>query len=350
MNKALVFVGILAALIILGFVFRGPIMFTLGMAYISPDMGFDEDDHPAPPDYANPAHWAALPDREDGADLTPKGAEDLNQQADAAVDVFFVHPTTYFSSDHWNQPLDDPDANEFVDELVLPNQAAVFNSCCRVYAPRYRQATLYAFMDDEAHGDRALDFAFADVRTAFDYFVENFNDGRPFIIAGHSQGAYHTDRLLRDIQDEAAYERMVVAYPVGYYFDPDNGVPICEDATQIGCQVGWNAVPPDGSKFSERDTDLCVNPLTWRADEGRADFAENMGAVSIQAGGQVEGGATDAQCVDGMLVVSEVRSDNFGMKFGGTYHLYDYSFFHMNIRANALARVGAYFDAALPRN
>ena len=127
----------------------------------------------------------------------------------------------------------------------------------------------------------------------------------------------------------------------------NNGVPICAHANDTRCQVGWNAVPPGGDRFAQVGQDLCVNPITWQIDGTHADFADNLGAVSMSAGGQIEAGATDAQCVDGQLVVTEVRSDNFvsGVS-GNNYHLYDYSFFHMNIRANAEARVAAYLAAA----
>ena len=99
--------------------------------------------------------WAALPDREDAADVVPSGdVQDL--QASAAVDVFFVHPTTFFGTANWNQPLDDASTNQLTDMFVLRSQASVFNSCCRIYAPRYRQATLFSFMDGSGSGNAAL--------------------------------------------------------------------------------------------------------------------------------------------------------------------------------------------------
>ncbi len=60
-------------------------------------------------------------------------------QAAAPVDVFFLHPTTYFTHKTWNAPLSDQGANETTDQDILRNQASAFNACCRVYAPRYRQ-------------------------------------------------------------------------------------------------------------------------------------------------------------------------------------------------------------------
>ena len=117
-------------------------------------------------------------------------------QATAEVDVFFVHPTTFFGTAGWNQSLDDTSTNQLTDMFVLRSQASVFNSCCRIYAPRYRQATIFSFMDSSGSGKDALQLAYGDVERAFDYYIEHYNQGRPFILAGHSQGSVHARTLL----------------------------------------------------------------------------------------------------------------------------------------------------------
>ncbi len=92
-----------------------------------------------------------------------------------------------------------------------------------------------------------------------------------------------------------------------------------------------------------------MNPLSWRDDGSRADFAENLGAVSFQIAEDIEPGVADAQCEDGRLLVTEVRSPNYSTEmFGpGNYHVFDFSFFHMNIRANAATRVAAFLAQPL---
>ncbi len=341
--KKLIF--ILVMLAVAGYVFRGPLTFMLMRINLKPDQTFAETTAPTAPDYANPAHWAALPDKQDNADLTPPGIERIDENA--GVDVFFIHPTTYYTSDSWNQPLDHAEANEFTDEQVLPNQAAVFNSCCRVFAPRYRQATLFSFMDDSGDGEAALELAYQDVSEAFDYFLTHYSHDRPFVLAGHSQGAKHADRLLAEVISGTELEaRLVAAYPVGFSIDGSNGIAVCETPTQTGCQVTWNTLGAEAETFGDPSSDICVNPLHWRNDGSRADFASNLGGVTFRDEFSVEPGVTDAQCIDGVLRVSEVRSDNYSaMMFGdGNYHVYDFSLFHMNIRQNAEARVAAYLS------
>ncbi len=191
-------------------------------AQVKPRIGFDEVPPPTPPDYADPACWAAHPHRPSKAHFTPEDTGLRDEQATARADVFYLHPTSYFGRDSWNASLDDAGANEWVDELMVPGQASVFNGCCRIFAPRYRQATFYAFVERGKNGRRALELAYRDVARAFAYYIEHHNAGRPFFIAGHSQGTLHAIRLLEErIDDAPLAQRMVAAYVMGFRFPMD---------------------------------------------------------------------------------------------------------------------------------
>ena len=346
-KKALVAVGgIVAVLAGLGVVYRADLQLVLMVMVITPDQAFTDASSPSPPDYANPLHWAALPNREDLADSVPTGSRDA--QATAPVDVFFLHPTTFLSPDAWNQSLDDVATNGLTDEMVMRVQASVFNGCCRIYAPRYRQATLATFFDDNESAALALALAYEDVVAAFRYYVTHFNEGRPFVLAAHSQGSRHADYLMADeIVGTELADRMVAAYPVGFELDGSNGVPVCESPTQTGCQVTWNSVGPAAGALFATPDNICVNPLTWRVDGALADHDANLGAVNLDVGHAPEPGAADAQCRDGRLLVTEIRSDNYSLRPLGrdNYHVYDYALFYMNIRENVQARVDAFLSA-----
>lgn len=348
MKKFLIGLGIvITLLVILGFIFRGPIMMMAGMAYMAPGHSFAEDETPSAPNYENQNHWAALPEREDSADVVPQGVI-IDPSSSMDVDVFFIHPTTYVNPEHWNQPLDDATANKMTDDWVMRDQASVFNGCCQVFAPRYRQATLYSFQDQDGNGAQALELAYQDVKTAFEYFIDQRSKGRPFIIAGHSQGAFHADRLLKEeIAGTPLQQRMVAAYPIGFSLDGSNGIDICTSASQTGCQVSWNTNSADAMVILAEPGDICVNPITWKSDDAMATASDNLGSISFAAGDTLEQEVTGAQCLNSQLLVEEINSENFTlMPFGpGNYHMYDYSFFHMNIRANAQNRVAAYLTA-----
>ena len=88
-----------------------------------------------------------------------------------------------------------------------------------------------------------------------------------------------------------------------------------------------------------------MNPLSWETNDELVSAAENLGSVTFASEGEVEQGVADAQCSGGSLFVSEVESERFSsnMPFGpGNYHMYDYSFYYMNIRQNVLNRISEY--------
>lgn len=341
--------GLIIVLIVAGFIYRDLLMLTAFRATVKPATTFMETTPPAAPDYFNRDHWAALADREDGADFTPVDVTDA--QTEARVDVFFVHPTTYLSNAGWNAPMGHESSGIWVDDAVMTGQASVFNGAARVFAPRYRQAQIYAFFVLEDGGYDALELAYTDIEAAFDHFLAEYSEGRPFIVAGHSQGALLTKWLLeRKITGTALRQRMVAAYPVGYPMGvaelaesmPD--IPVCESATQTGCLVTWNTIS-DGYRAIEPTTGLvCVNPLTWTNDSTQGKFEDNSGALSKKSESLMMAVA-DGRCDNGMLYVSEIRTDvyddlpNMGK---GNHHLIDYALYWLNIRKNVIDRVTAF--------
>ena len=338
---ALVGVVLLAATVMM---FRDAVLFTVMGALIAPNHEFDAASVSPSPDYSNSNHWAALPDRSDWADRIPSG-DFIDGQDLAEVDVFFVHPTTYVSAESWNQPLDDVVTNERTDKFVMEGQASVFNGCCRVYAPRYRQATLYSFFDAAGTGQEALGLAYEDVVSAFNYYLDHFSEGRPFVLAGHSQGSHHVDVLLaKEIVGTTLVERLVAAYPVGFPIDGSNGLPVCETPTQTGCQATWNAVGPKVGPFLASSESICVNPLTWRADRLAASHDLNIGAVNFGGSDIPEIGVADAECREGRLWVSDIRSNHYLLRPLGrdNYHIYDYALFYLNLRKNVEMRVNTF--------
>lgn len=348
---------ILVSLTGLGYLFRDSLMLTLIASQLKPAQAFDPAQAPQAPDYHKPEAWAALPETEDPADAYPPGID--HSATPGEVKVFFIHPTTYMARDNWNQPLTDADANWIVEQRVLRHQASVFNSCCEIYAPRYRQATFYAFLDDGDSGKQALDLAYQDVARAFAVFISELKPGAPFILAGHSQGSAHGARLLREeIAGRPLAERLVAAYLIGFSISEDQlgGVPVCASATQTGCAIGWNTVDGDSAGLFPGQSLICVNPLTWSVDGSYAEPSRNLGGIGYPSWGpgetesdvttmRVEPGVADARCVADKLEVVELLSQSFPSRMpGNSMHIYDYSLFHMNIRENAMARVLAYLS------
>ena len=152
--------------------------------------------------------------------------------------------------------------------------------------------------------------------------------------------------LIRErVQGTPLMEQFIAAYPIGFGIGPDEpGVPVCTDVTDTGCFVTWNAVGPEASSFGTSGASVCVNPLSWSTAEGAAPFDSNQGAFAVGFD-DIEPAAADAQCTQGRLLVSELRSDRFGDRPLGrdNYHIYDYGLFWANIRANVGDRIRAFF-------
>ena len=115
--------------------------------------------------------------------------DSIASQDTARCDVFYLHPTTYFSGKGWNAPHDEESAALMVDEGILFQQAAAFHNGCRIYAPRYRQMTGTGYVD-RVNGDLALDVAYEDIKRAFESFMfrRQTECMRSIILASHSQG------------------------------------------------------------------------------------------------------------------------------------------------------------------
>ncbi|MFI5164386.1 MAG: DUF3089 domain-containing protein, partial [Bacteroidia bacterium] len=205
---------------------------------LTPLQSFEESKVPSPPDYSQSKYWAALPAMKDSADAVPYGSALKDGQADAKADVFFIYPTIYWAGRHWNANVNNKKLNRRIDKSTIRHQATAFNGSGKIYAPRYRQAILYSFVVTDGDGKKAIDFAYQDVKTAFEYYLKNYNNGRPIIIASHSQGTWHAERLLHDYfeKDSALRRRLVAAYMIGGKVKKNSfkNISPCDSATQTG--------------------------------------------------------------------------------------------------------------------
>lgn len=304
---------------------------------------------PSPPDYAKPEYWAAHPDHNDPADRVPEGLE--NQQAEAPIDVFFLHPTTLSKKPRqWNADLLDAKTNQKTDETTILYQASIFNATGRVYAPRYRQAHLRVFfIDDKKSAEAALDLAYEDVKAAFEYYLEHENQNRPIIIAGHSQGALHGKRLLAEFFDgQPLQRRLVAAYLVGWPVKKDEykNIPPCEDAYQTGCVCSWrtfkHGFTPKEKGFVLGDSILVTNPLTWTATSEPAPKTLNDGAV-VRDFEDIYPRIADAEIHNGILWTHKPKFPGSFLIWRRNYHIADLNFFYVDVRENAKRREGAFW-------
>ena len=170
---------------------------------------------PPTPNYERWECWALSPTSQGLAQPKGRQSRGLSTMAHGA-DVFYLHPTLLLEGPEWNADVYDEEMNSEVDKWPVRHQASAFAGAGRVFAPRYRQAHVRIFDLGDSLSYAAAAIAYGDIREAFLHYMKHWNDGRPVIIAGHSQGSYHGRTLLKEFFDtEEARAQLVAAYLPG---------------------------------------------------------------------------------------------------------------------------------------
>ena len=303
------------------------------------------------PDYSRASGWYQI----------PKITKD--------VDTFYIYSTAYFESsfkpgapDH--APLDNPEMLAGAQAEYMTN-ASVYESSTNVFVPYYRQAGMrYASEVRKKTGniDAALSgIPYDDIRAALDYYFEHCNQGRPFIIAGHSQGSSMVKYALTHYFKEHPeyYKRMVAAYVIGFSVTKDDleANPHLKFATgesDTGVIVSWNTEGPRNVKENAANAvvlprAISINPLNWKLDETYAPASENLGSFmpNLKARRyEITDIGADAQIVLARgVIVTNARWDHpAAPEFFGpqSFHEDDYTFYYNNLKANVAKRVAAY--------
>jgi Protein of unknown function (DUF3089) len=310
---------------------------------------FDLNKAPKSPDYSQGKYWSALPFRQDAADVIPD-AETWISDSSKQVDVFYIYPTIFTKGSEWNADLSDEKLNQRIDDKPVRYQASVFNASCRVYAPRYRQAILDVFFKDSLKdSEKALELAYSDVKAAFEYYLKHYNQGRPIIIAGHSQGSWHTRRLLKEYFDNTILQKQLVAgYIIGYNVREDmyQVIKRCQDADATGCYVTWMSYKTGHTPEWKitKDTEG-VNPLTWSTAPGTAEASLSKGAILLNFNKPRVGKTSAALEMRGGQILA-VKTRLPVARLMNNMHILDYNLFWYDIRENVRLRVEAYLQAS----
>lgn len=306
-------------------------------------------------DYSNIDSWAASPFKVDNADECPS-PNFVNNQENAEADVFFVHPTTYTTNKGeitWNADISDAKLNKKTDEGTILFQASVFNGAGRIFAPRYRQAHINVFYlkspDQKDSAKKALDLAYEDVKASFEYYLENYNNGRPIIIASHSQGTLHAVRLINDFfEGKELMEQLVVAYLIGMPIREDTFETLkpCKDKDDIDCFNSWRSYQRGYlPKYHEANSNIIVtNPLSWTRDHKYVPKEENDGTLLFKFNKGLKPNIVDAQIYEDHLWINKPKFRGSAFVTFKNYHIADYNLFYADIRANAVDRVNTFLE------
>ena len=257
-------------------IWRGDIL----QAGLDPQVPFQTYTPPPAPDYGSPAAWALL---------------DVRGPGSGPAAVFFVHPTTHDGGREWNGPIGDPEADAWLERVVLPNYAGPFARAGAISAPRYRQGSLYTRLTlrDDAREARA--FAWRDIAAAFDVWIARHPDG-PIVLAGVEQGGDLVERLVRErvAGDPALRARLVAVYLVDVVAAVDYltvEVPACASRAQAGCIVAWSPVSEGNDGAGQRRlrrASPAINPIPGLGRAGPAGRSRGPGGLVRQPGDRLD--------------------------------------------------------------
>jgi hypothetical protein len=217
-----------------------------------------------------------------------------------------------------------------------------------VYAPRYRQAHIYAFYThDTLLAQQAFEVAYKDIKEAFEYYLAHHHNGKPIIIASHSQGTLHAGRLLKEyFENKALSRQLVVAYLWGMPIPPHyfSTLSLCNDAAQNGCFVGWRLFKKGYFPAfiqKEKFISLTVNPISWKADSIYMQRQQHLGAVLFNFK-SVYTQTHGAKIHKGVVWIDRPRFPFSFLYTKRNYHAGDINLFYMDIRKNIKDRIQHY--------
>ncbi|WP_277058367.1 DUF3089 domain-containing protein [Trichlorobacter lovleyi] len=302
------------------------------------------------PDYSQTANWLVL-----------------SSSAIKNVDVFYIYPTAYKKatpSDPVFCAIDNPTMVQGA-QRAYQQQATAFAPYANIFAPYYRQvdATYQLALPFDQQDENIRKVPGPDVIAAFEYYLQHYNNGRPFILVGHSQGAAVLKYLLADYMTlhPDVYQRMIAAYVVGQSITPqylaqNSHLRFATGSSDTGVIVSWNTEAPTTTIPNPitQPGGIAINPITWTLGENTAAASQNLGSLQLDATGfpvldqygeilRVTGLA-DARVdqAKGVVICSTVNPAVYNAY--GIYHNFDIPFYFFNLRQNAADRIAHYFS------
>jgi len=295
-------------------------------------------------DFSNPEHWMLLP-----------------ANSEKNVDAIYIYPTVYGTTSETEDDIADIDDTSMrvMALYSAANQASVFEESCNIYAPYYRQFTVDSLLDIMDNSPESMYYlASQDLYPMLDYYFENYNKGKPFILAGHSQGSVWLSIILEDYMKEHPeyLENMVAAYAIGYsiteeYLGRNSHLKFAKGAEDTGVIISYNtegAGNKDQYNCVVKEGAISINPINWKLDDTYASVGENLG--TLDSAGEIIRGYADAR-VDterGVVICESVEisselAQTMKTYFGpASFHLQDYSLYYGNLQQNVADRIEAF--------
>jgi hypothetical protein len=303
-------------------------------------------------DYSNANNWLALP---------------VDAKIEKNADVFFVYPTAWRADGKYPLSTIDNTEMRFWAQYYLKTKASAFEAAGNIFAPYYRQFDAQFLIEHQKDGGDITKYyegvPATDIIAAFDYYIKNYNSGRPFILVGHSQGSIMLTVILFEYlkQNPDVYKRMVAAYLIGVPItkqDYKNNPHIkpAQNADDIGVIISYNteSVRVDGYSPFANENNVLINPISWTTSTEHAKASQNLGSAVINSDWTLKKvmNLADAK-IDrsrGTIICSTVDRETFSSPAAsrkyiplGSFHDNDIPLYYYNLQQNAQNRVEKYF-------
>lgn len=298
-----------------------------------------------PTDYNDPLNWAITPD------TYSEGLQEfIYDSTFANTDVFYIYPTLLVDDKDtsWNYPIENEKHRKDVLESAVKFQASAWANSGKLYVPFYRQAHLRSYHDLENGGKEALLLAYADIKNAFEYYLEHYNNGNAIILAGHSQGGTHISLLLKDFFDKKPLqEKLIAAYlpGIGINSDQYECIDLLTHKDSVGGFVSWNTfkkkfdTPQYNNWYKGK---ACINPVTWDTTTvAPRDHHQGF----LFSNGKLYEKSFETHLIDGAVWITTPRFPYRYLAFTmRNYHIGDVNLFWEDIRINSRNRTRKYWE------
>jgi len=301
---------------------------------------FENNRTPPKPNYTSENNWAVLPSK-----YTAKLAKTTGSSTnELEADVFYVYPTliTDKKDIRWNVAINDIEQQDKVLNKAVHFQASAWSTSGKIYVPYYRQAHIRSYRMLENGGKEALMVAYSDVKAAFEVYLEKYNQGRPIIIASHSQGTTHTSLLLKEFFDgKPLQKQLIAAYLIGIGI-PKNEfktIKVMTRPNETGGFISWNTYKKNKlPKKYERwyKGKVVSNPVTW--DAAMSSSRDDHKGF-LFSNDKIYDKALKLEVIDGMLWTTLPRFPlRVFIMFKKNYHIGDVNLFWKDIQENSELR------------
>lgn len=219
----------------------------------------------------------------------------LEEEKSKTADIFYVYPTLGTEPKDrdgnllTNTNIDQQSERDAAFITQYFNKMVYAGEDFNFYAPLYRQITMNLYLQGKQSVEEHIAMAVEDIKNAFDYYMENHNAGRPFILLGHSQGSQVLLEVLKTMKTEY-FSRMIAAYLIGYQITekelqnyPQRLLP-ARDSSDLHSIILFNSLVDINAKspFMNQSA-VGINPVNWTTDGTPASKEQHKGMALYHA-------------------------------------------------------------------